>query len=102
MRRTRFVGSFVAATLILILRVSNSYASIPPRISVPGSHNVLTHHNDPQRTGRMLSETILTPAAIFDPANQGANFGRLFSQSVDGFVYGKAMNLNLLFINYHR
>ena len=46
---------------------------------------VLTYHYDNLRTGQNTNETILTPA------NVASNFGSLFSQPVDGQIYGQPL-----------
>jgi Ig-like domain CHU_C associated len=47
---------------------------------------VLTYHNDNARSGINAAETILTPASV-----ASANFGRLFTNAVDGYVYAQPL-----------
>jgi len=54
---------------------------------------VTTEKNDNFRSGQNVSETILTPANVASP-----NFQKLFSQSVDGYIYGQPLyvpNVNI-------
>jgi hypothetical protein len=48
--------------------------------------NVLTQHNDNARSGLNTNETQLTPANV-----GSTNFGQLFTQPVDGFVYAQPL-----------
>jgi hypothetical protein len=50
------------------------------------STNVLTYHNDNARTGADLTETMLTPANV-----NVNDFGKLFTQSLDGNVYAQPL-----------
>jgi hypothetical protein len=45
-----------------------------------------THHNDNARTGRNLSETVLTPANV-----RVGSFGKLFSYQLDGVVHASPL-----------
>ncbi len=55
--------------------------------------NVLTYHNDGQRTGQNQSETVLTPTTV-----TASKFGRLFSYPVDGYVYAQPLIVSALAI----
>ena len=48
--------------------------------------DVLTQHNDQWRTGSNRSETILTAAAV-----SSANFGKLYTYMVHGYVYAQPL-----------
>lgn len=48
--------------------------------------SVSTYHNDKQRTGQNLLETTLTPSNV-----NATQFGKLFSQPVDGFIYSQPL-----------
>lgn len=48
--------------------------------------DVLTHHNDIARTGAVLDEKILSPAAV-----KNERFGTLFSFVVDGQIYAQPL-----------
>ena len=55
-------------------------------LGLNGQVNVLTYHNDLSRTGQNINETILTP-----PSLGAGGFGELFSDPVDGQVYGQPL-----------
>ena len=48
--------------------------------------NVTTYHNDNSRTGEYTQETLLTPANV-----SSGQFGKVFTTSVDGFVYAQPL-----------
>src|SRR6478672_5867892 len=50
--------------------------------------NVLTWQYDNTRAGANVSETTLTPVNV-----NSANFGKLFSYPVDGYIYGQPLYL---------
>ena len=58
----------------------------------PANVDVLSYHNDPLLTGANLQEQILTPANV-----DATDFGRLFTDKVDGYVYAQPLyKANLL------
>src|SRR5882757_5208199 len=48
--------------------------------------NVVTQHNDISRSGANTTEVILTPSNV-----NSTSFGKLFAQSVDGYVYAQPL-----------
>ena len=55
--------------------------SLAPLVVLDAQTNVLTYHNDVERTGRNLAETKLTPSNV-----NAATFGKIFQVSLDGVV----------------
>jgi|HubBroStandDraft_6_1064221.scaffolds.fasta_scaffold58258_2 hypothetical protein len=68
--------------------VSAQTAAAPSTPSAPATAavDVLTQHNDPQRSGANLRETILTPDAV-----KSGRFGLLFDWPVDGQIYAQPL-----------
>jgi hypothetical protein len=66
---------------VSILAVTNHSGS--------GFPGVITQHDDISRTGQNVYETALTPAVVSNPGK----FGKLFSQSVDGYIYVQPLYL---------
>jgi hypothetical protein len=61
--------------------------------------NVSTYHNNRARTGSNVLETSLTPSNV-----NTTQFGKLFSQAVDGFIYAQPLympNVNVAGLGIH-
>jgi len=56
--------------------------------------SVTTYHNDNARTGQNTQETILTPSNV-----NSVQFGKLFSTTVDGYVYAQPLYMPKITIN---
>jgi len=70
------------------LAFSGSLVALAAGLAIcsPAQVSVLTYHNNKQRTGSNVLETTLTPSNV-----NVKQFGKLFSQAVDGFIYGQPL-----------
>jgi len=78
--------------VVVVTNAVGSATSNPATLSVNnlvGSVNVVTYHYDNYRSGANLNETILSPQNV-----NTALFGKLFSNPVDGNVYGEPLYLS--------
>lgn len=69
--------------------LANALALLAAMIPARAQINVTTYHNDNARTGQNTQETLLTPANI-----GFAQFGKLFTVSVQGYVYAQPLYLS--------
>jgi hypothetical protein len=77
----RRAAAFVCSALICTLICGSAFGQI----------QVLTEHNDLARTGANTSETRLTTANV-----NATSFGKLFTQSVDGYIVGQPLYVSNL------
>ena len=85
----RISGRF--SSLLFLIVILNGYGS--------AQATVATFHNDKGRTGNNLLETTLTPGNV-----NPSQFGKLFSQFVDGFLYAQPLyvpNVNVTGLGTH-
>jgi Bacterial Ig-like domain (group 2) len=66
----------------------------PPPPPSPAAVNVTTFHFDNKRSGLNNSESVLSPANV-----KPATFGKLFSLTVDGYVYAQPLYMSGLTVN---
>ena len=73
--------------------VTDDAAGSPQTVSLTGTGttqaalvSIATYHNDNSRTGQNLQETILTTSNV-----NSTNFGKVFSQALDGYSYGQPL-----------
>ena len=85
MRKSSFarVAAFLAAAATASLALT-LLAAAPAR-----AQNVITQHYDNSRSGANTQESILTTSNV-----KAANFGRLFSQAVDGQIYAQPLYMS--------
>lgn len=80
------VGAGAATSVTAAFGGFNSSATVTVTQSSGSSMNIPMFHVDQNRSGANLTETILTPANVTPQS-----FGKLFSQLVDGYVYGQPL-----------
>ena len=82
--RKRIAASAVLSMLVFLVAALRADSQV----------NVTTAHNDIGRTGQNLNETILTTSNV-----NPTQFGKLFSQPVDGEVYAQPLYISGIAVN---
>jgi hypothetical protein len=78
LRRFQMISAVLCVAMLLLAISAHAQSGV----------NVTTYHSDVLRSGQNLHETTLTPALV-----QVNTFGKLFSQPVDGQIYGEPLVL---------
>jgi hypothetical protein len=69
-------------------------ASFCQPLPSPAQVNVTTFHYDNMRSGQNIAETLLTPSNV-----NSSQFGKLFTVTVDGYVYAQPLYLSNIIIS---
>ncbi len=83
-----FVGAYRLRSFLIIFRYAALvlFAALLTSVSVSAQTSILTQHYDAGRTGQNTAETILNPTNV-----NSTTFGKLFSLTVDGYVYAQPL-----------